>query len=120
MIIHAGKGSTYLSKADLAKYETAGVVAISILCGCANKSDALAGKIQKVPDVVIDRLKTDVHAEGPFCWFLDSVKPLEFVPMKGKQGLFDPTPEDWESLIQANPDLPEWIEFMLRGSSEHA
>lgn len=118
LIIHAAKQSNYLTKEKLADYQTMGVTAITMLCGCVNKESALAGKVEKLPETVLERLKTDEHAEGPFCWFLDSTKPLEFVPMPGRQGLWYPTPEEWEAIHQANPGIAEWIEFMLRGSPE--
>ena len=90
--IHAGKGSRYLTAGELRTYPTACIVATARLVMCIhrdeldrrNRSDVLVMRF------TVGQLLDHIHCEGPYCWVLDSVKPLkEPIPYTGKLGLFD-------------------------------
>jgi activating signal cointegrator 1 len=92
LAIHAGKGTQYLTKSELAGYPHGCIVAIANLVACIRLEDILdseplriiAGSRYTVGDIVSHK-----HAEGPYCWVLDDVVKLnEPVPCNGAQGLW--------------------------------
>jgi len=91
LAIHAGKGTQYLAKEELAKYPTGAVVAIADLVACLELS-----KLRHLsPDTEIEDTRFTVgdivghkYAEGPFGWVLDNIREIEPITVPGKQGLW--------------------------------
>jgi activating signal cointegrator 1 len=97
--IHAGKGSQYLDRDQLAEYPTGAIIAVARLRSCM-----LLPRIQplidhvSIPDslrfdgVTLGDLRAIVaheHAEGPYCWILGDVRKLPLpIPCRGSQGLW--------------------------------
>jgi len=73
LAIVAGKRSRYLEAYELALYRTGVVVAIVDVLDCVPLAHAPITK----------------HTEGPWCWLLANVRPLNNgPPVRGKPGLF--------------------------------
>jgi hypothetical protein len=80
LAIHAGKNRSWLEEGDEAQYPDmafGAVVATAELYDCV--------RWEQLPD----DLKENEHASGPWCWLLRNVIPIEPVPAKGAQGLWD-------------------------------
>lgn len=99
LAIHAGKGSRYLSREELARYPTGAVVVVARLRAClllADLRDAWAnGQLNESlrrdgigPDFCRKILQHE-HTEGPWCWVLSDVRPIEPIVATGKQGLWE-------------------------------
>lgn len=102
LAIHAGLGSKYLKKKELAEYETGSVVAIAWLSLCVSKSEAQyqhkQGSESKI-DVSWSEIVNHKYSEGPVCWVLEAVTKLSKpIPCKGAQGLWV-LPAEIETLI---------------------
>ena len=101
LAIHAGKGSQYLSAAELREYPTGCVVATAQLVACVWIGDVRCGSLSTRPvSPGATRTMRDLHdhdhTEGPWCWVLEDIQPLD-TPIKatGSQGLWDwITPEE--------------------------
>jgi len=102
LAIHAGLGSKYLKKKELAEYETGVVTAIGWLRASVALSDAQyqnsIGAESKI-NVSWAELINHKYTEGPFCWVLEAVAMLSKpIPCKGAQGLWV-LPAEIETLI---------------------
>lgn len=94
--IHAGKGSQYLNKAELAEFPTGVVLAVAELTACVeisqikwNARSDWSNTIRGTSRTWLDALNHE-HAEGPWCWILDNVTKLELpISASGKQGIWD-------------------------------
>lgn len=104
LAIHAGKGLQYLDKEELSKYPSGGVIAIARLTACVQFSEIASmarGAKRKHLIQGTNRTWSEAnrhrHAEGPWCWILEDVKPCDFVAIRGERGLweFDPSPSEW-------------------------
>jgi activating signal cointegrator 1 len=102
LAIHAGKGSQYLTKLELAKYPTGVILATCKLVACERLDTIIRmGSSQYDKDDCIPGTKTKwwdaadhEHAEGPYCWILEDVVQLEKpIPAVGKQGLWNWIPK---------------------------
>jgi hypothetical protein len=91
LAIHAGKGTQYLDKVQLAKYPTSEIIAVVDLVACIrisgprrwDRSHLLADGI------TVDDVLKHVHTEGPWCWVLQHVRRLPSgVWCRGMQGLW--------------------------------
>lgn len=98
LYIHAGKSRSWLDAgmcngreidfgygiptADMA---FGAVVAIAKLVNCVKLEAIEAGRY----DDIYPWAREHEHAEGPWCWILDSVSPVGPWPWRGAQGLFD-------------------------------
>lgn len=99
LAIHAGKGTQYLDREELADYPTGCVIAVAKLHGCFHRSTILARaygeKLKSCPigfPRTWEELAEHEHCEGPYCWLLTDVKRLATpIPLRGAQGLFDAT-----------------------------
>lgn len=98
LMIHAGKGSQYLDKDELADYPTGCVIACCRLVACVKLEQILqiangpaSGRESLIP--MSKRTWVDaanhIHAEGPWCWILEDVWPCKPVPIRGAQGLWE-------------------------------
>lgn len=92
LAIHAGKGTQYLSREELAKYPTGCIVAVARLTACVRLCDELAGTSRVLCGC--SRSFKDIlfhsHSQGPFCWVLEDVVKLDDpIPCVGKQGLWE-------------------------------
>ena len=94
LAIHAGKGTQYLTKTDLAQYPHGCVIAVVDLVACL----PLASLRQHGGSAVLDMLGltpasvlAHEHTAGPWCWILRNVRPVACVPWIGCQGLFEIT-----------------------------
>ncbi len=79
LAIHAGKGTQYLTKSELAAYPTGCVIKIARLAACVSKQTIL-DRYDAMPDYFIPgtgkpwlEAAQHKHCEGPFCWILDRV-----------------------------------------------
>ena len=103
LLIHAGR-----SRERLGDYGTGEPAEKRLTFG------AVIGVCELVDCVPYDelpgKLRTSRFAEGPWCWVLADVRPLDPIPMKGKMGLFEPPPDVVElvrAALAAHPaDLP--------------
>lgn len=105
LAIHAGKGTQYLDRDELANYPTGCIIAVAQLVACVSLT-----KIQDC-DRDTDRRKRIIalgttknwselarhaHTEGPFCWVLEEVRKLDQpIPCRGAQGLWEPNAVQW-------------------------
>jgi len=94
LAIHAGKGTQYLDRVQLAEYPT-GVLAVCKLVGCV-RIDRLRLMAEVRPKIQMpdtDRYWSEIyrhkHTEGPWCWVLSGVARLRVpCPCRGAQGLW--------------------------------
>ena len=96
LAIHAGKGTQYLDRHELAQYPSGCIIAIAKLIHCVRKSELLdcgSGDLRLIPNtkrlLTYSRARDHRHAEGPWCWILEDVQTIEHVPCRGAQGLWD-------------------------------
>lgn len=93
LAIHAGKGTQYLTKQELAEYPTGAIVAVARLVACYHlESLDATRRHEKLHscELTIGDILRHKHTEGPFCWVLSDVKKLpEPIPCRGAQGLWD-------------------------------
>ena len=94
--IHAGLGTQYLSKAELAKYPTGCVIAIANLTACVKNDqvkdigatlkgfDLIDGSSLNWVDVAEHK-----YTEGPWCWILEDVRRIKPIPAKGLQRIWN-------------------------------
>lgn len=96
LAIHAGKGTQYLDRKQLAEYPT-GVVAVASLVACFRIADLdrLGDQLATV-GLTVEAVRQHEHAEGPWCWLLRDVRRLRVpCPCSGAQGLWR-----WEPSVQ--------------------
>ncbi len=96
LAIHAGKGTQYLDRQQLRQYPTGAVIAVAELVGCYSIEQILANDAD--PTMRKLRINGSIwnwseaarhqHAEGPFCWILQNIQPIEPVQCRGSQGLW--------------------------------
>lgn len=100
MAIHAGLGSKYLNKKELAEYETGSVVAVAWLSMCVGLI-AVEEFRSSLPlcGYSWSEISDHKYTEGPVCWVLEAVTKLSKpIPCKGAQGLWV-LPAEIETLI---------------------
>lgn len=96
LAIHAGVGTQYLTKSELADYPTSCIVAVAVLASCITldalhelKSRRLPNDLYRNTGRTIDEILKHKHCEGPVLWILKDVRKLEHpIPCKGRQGLW--------------------------------
>jgi hypothetical protein len=92
LAIHAGKGTQYLSRAELAEYPTGAIVATAVLFACMplesmwrmSRRTAVNASALTIGDVLEHE-----HTEGPWCWILNEVHPCQPLTISGAQGLWE-------------------------------
>lgn len=97
LAIHAGKGSQYLSRVELAAYPTGAVVAVGFLVACVHlhavQETCDNGKSRNRPAhdaPTYEEILFHSHAEGPWLWVLRDVVELDIpIPYRGAQGLWE-------------------------------
>lgn len=96
LAIHAGKGTQYLDREELAEYPTGCVVAVVDLVGCVHRSTILSRANTDAFNWcpvgfprTWEELAEHEHCEGPYCWLLANVRKLTPIPYRGAQGLFE-------------------------------
>ena len=100
LAIHAGSGTQYLTKKELADWPTGQVIAVANLVACVNRQEAMARNRDCLiggTNMTIGRMLQDVHCEGPWCWILQDVRKLK-IPKKipGAQGIWSFFDREWE------------------------
>lgn len=99
--IHAGKGTQYLTKRELAEYPSGCIVAEANLVDCVHLQEVMARNPEDIvglAGVTVGQLLQHEHTEGPWCWILKDIRKLETPkPIVGKQGLWDFYDREWES-----------------------
>lgn len=102
LLIHAGAGTQYLSKAEIARrgLPTRCIVAVARLVHCVHvarlRQCAAQGKPyhRELSTTETRRIAEHVHTEGPFGFVLGDVQPLERpIACSGLQGLWNPSEE---------------------------
>lgn len=97
LAIHAGKGTQYLTKKELANVPHGCVIAIARLVDCIPRSSVI-DKIEsgRGNDIAFTTKRTwreilqHEHCEGPWLWMLADVQQLETpVACNGDQGLWE-------------------------------
>lgn len=97
LAIHAGKGTQYLTKKELAEYPHGCVIAFARLVDCVSR-DFIHAQFQRGNRFKIaagtgrtwDEIESHKHCEGPFCWILADVRKLvEPIAINGAQGLWE-------------------------------
>lgn len=93
LAIHAGKGSQYLDKSELSRFDTGCIVAVGELVACVTRESL--GRVypnQKIyvgGSLTADEILKHDHTEGPWCWILQDVLRFdEPIPCRGAQGLW--------------------------------
>lgn len=105
LAIHAGSGTQYLTKKELAGYPAGHVIAVANLVACLEfaeiesfNKDYVTHKLkpQGVQSTWAD-IAAHKHAEGPWCWILEDVRKLK-IPKKipGAQGIWSFFDREWE------------------------
>lgn len=95
LAIHAGKGTQYLDRDELAQWPTGSVLAVGNLVACVHRHaivlrDPLACDQLLEAGVSPESFLHHKHTEGPWCWVLMEVHKLaEPYPCRGQQGLWD-------------------------------
>lgn len=98
LLIHAGKGSQYLDKKELAEYPTGAIIAVANLVACIphSKIVSMAECSATVNQIVhgcthftFEQIMLHEHTEGPFCWILESVRRVKPIPISGLQKIWD-------------------------------
>jgi hypothetical protein len=84
LLIHAGKSQAWLDPDDIATYPTmkfGAVVGVAQLVACLNLEHPATWP------AAYQHLATHKHANGPWCWVLENVRPLtEPLECRGAQG----------------------------------
>ncbi len=92
LAIHAGKGTQYLTRAELAEYPNGCIVAVANLFACMPRPSMISmSRHQKIQasDLTLGKVLDHEHCEGPWCWILRDVRKLrEPIPCKGSQGIW--------------------------------
>jgi hypothetical protein len=96
LAIHAGKGLQYLDRDEIKEYPTGCVIAVGQLIHCISIHDLRAsgrGDLRLIPNtkrlLTYGRCFEHEHAEGPYCWILEDVQPIDPVPCRGAQNLWN-------------------------------
>lgn len=102
LAIHAGKGTQYLDREELAEYPSGCIVAVAELVECCDLSwvrnhwDAAQVTCRYTRDEILNH----VHAEGPKLLILDNVRKLsQPIPCRGAQGFWS-VPADVAQLMK--------------------
>lgn len=95
LAIHAGKGTQYLTPAELRAYPAGRIIAVAKLSACVRLNRSLGATDLAIPGSsrTVAQAVSHAHCEGPWCWILDDVRRVEHVPWRGSQGLWD-VPEE--------------------------
>jgi hypothetical protein len=96
LAIHAGVGTQYLTKSELADYPTSCIVAVCYLVSCVTlehmqklESRYLRSAVFQKTGRTVEEILGHKHTEGPVLWILKDVRKLEHpIPCKGRQGLW--------------------------------
>lgn len=101
LAIHAGKGTQYLTRRELAGYSTGCIVAVAELVACVHL-DKIRMMAEIKPKSIVpgtdrpgmERFWSEIqrhqHTEGPWCWVLSDIKQLcEPIRCNGMQGMWD-------------------------------
>lgn len=104
LLIHAGKGTQYLTVSQLADYETGVVVAVAELSACLDwhfiqrqhqNDESLPGlNGRTLQDVAHHQ-----HTEGPWCWILSNVRRCQPYSLPGRQGIWQLTDDELAALL---------------------
>ena len=101
LAIHAGKGTQYLDRKQLAAYPAGCVLGIVELVACTPMPlTVLEGT--RLQDIGInpDEFCDHEHTEGPWCWILRNPQRYrDPQPAKGKQGLWSWTEPDMLEVV---------------------
>lgn len=94
LAIHAGSGTQYLTKKELARYPTGCVIAVADLVACVWLIDVRRLREATVEQlraahIDIDALLGHRYTEGPWCWVLRNVRQIEPVAARGSMGLWE-------------------------------
>lgn len=101
LAIHAGVGTQYMPKKELARYPNGCIIAVGELAACVRLSEikdrnmTIEARNRRIAGT--ERTWGDAdwhpHAEGPYCWILDRVRRLnEPIKAVGKQGMWNIDP----------------------------
>lgn len=110
LMIHAGKGTQYLTKGQLADYPSGCVVAVCEMLGAVHvptlrESAARGISCGRFLAQQCRRIAAHEHTEGPFGFILGNVRKLAApVPAKGAQGLWTPSDELIRDVMCELPD----------------
>lgn len=93
LAIHAGKGTQYLTREQMAlRYPTGCVIAVVRLVACINIGGPREWDraFEIYLGLTIDDILKHEYTEGPWCWVLREVRKFDtFIPCRGAQGLWD-------------------------------
>jgi hypothetical protein len=89
LLIHAGKGTSWLGAGDRLRYpgmSFGAIVGVARLTDCILMERVSTGRL---PDY-LRWMSGHLHCSGPFCWVLQDVRRLPRpIPWRGRQGLFE-------------------------------
>jgi len=95
---HAGKGTQYLTRAELASYPNGCLISVANLVACVSLEEIIErdsssrDRKKLIPGTMLNwsEVRRHKHTEGPWCWILGDIRPLiRAIPMRGAQGLWE-------------------------------
>ncbi|MHC4647013.1 MAG: ASCH domain-containing protein, partial [Planctomycetota bacterium] len=109
LAIHAGKGTQYLTRRELADYPSGAIVAVADLVACLPlrtvRERGRSGVLDRLDISVADFLAHE-HTEGPWCWILNDAAQLATpLPCRGSQGLWGVPDDHAAGLLAAYPNV---------------
>ena len=93
LAIHAGKGTQYLTRRELAEYPTGAIIGVCRVSGCVHVATARANPKHgsgRLTPIDMEKVLAHKHTEGPYGIVLsDVVKLDEPIPCNGMLGLWN-------------------------------
>ena len=104
LLIHAGKGTSYLETYDwraagITQLPMGAIIGVCVLDGCVPATQYQgAPRITELAQRKWPWLELHEHLEGPIAWVLRECRAIKPIPCAGKQGLWNPSAEIMEKL----------------------
>lgn len=110
LLIHAGKGTQYLTASQLKAYPNGCIIAVANLARCLN-----LGWLRQQPrereltglQISVGEILNHQHTEGPWCWVLRDIRSIESVRCSGAQGLWEPADNILQQIKAQLPAGPQ-------------
>lgn len=108
LLIHAGRGTQYLTKSELQHYPHGCILGAMDLRACVHINEIRrASRVdESLPELsakAVKQLDHHRHTEGPFCWCLSGGLRFDTpIPWKGGQGLWEFPDELYQEAIKEN------------------
>lgn len=91
LLIHAGKGTQFLTKFEQRNYDCGCIVAVARIGACIGLHDVYcyetATALAEI-GIAVEELLGHIHTHGPWCWILQDVEECIPYPCRGAMGLW--------------------------------